>query len=549
MLLPILRKRFLAFATLIVGLGASGTASAEAWPFDQRNILLTRTEGQDYPDDVAVAQILDAFVKRGRVRWILRKGGKGEVLPVEVPRDFEWQSEVSVRNLGLRYRADGVLWLQRTGVRVDLRWYSTLDGKPLFFERVSLPAVGDHAGEAEARKSRINEWIGDMWSKIPGQGYVLKRDLQTASFEGGPATGLKAGDQVEIYRIELARRHPLLKTVLGINSTLSGTATVTSVGDPLTEAHIDYESEEDPIQPGDRYVLKAHNKSAPAPGVNGSATPPATAELAPPVAGERRYLPLTGNEGESSEENAAAGTNPPANAAPKYRLVDVGARAGWATFKHTETVQNQSSYKLSGGGPAVDVVARGYITRNWIVDAKFGFRHFSPQNNESALGAAELGAGTVAMQFGGAYRMIFLEAPDDPGEFTLGIGYQSFGFSVTQGDAPVSPVGKAYSGIEFRFGLKIPAREGLLVYASGARVMGASLSESPRSTAATVSGASLWNFDLGAMYRWSADGYLLGGLESTSASANFEGTGDRTVPALSNVISNTVIYGGYLHRF
>ncbi|MBS1984014.1 MAG: hypothetical protein JST16_07555 [Bdellovibrionales bacterium] len=538
------------FAVCSALLSSFRVEAAGSWPFDQRTILLAKTEGNDFPDDLTTAQVLDVFVRRGRVRWVFQRGGRGQIVPVEIPRDFPWQSSLSVKQLGLRYKVDGVVLLRQKGMEIDLRWYGTADGEPLFFENVKLPAAGPRPEEENLRKKRISDWVEDIWLRIPGRGYVVKRDMTTLNIEGAAAAGVKVGDTLEIRRLEQARRHPLLKTLIGISSSMSGLATVTQVDEPFSTAKIDFESSADPIQEGDRYDIRPAAGTQPAlPG----AAPGAEAKTEQvKTADGRVIMPLLGDkkkksakDAEEEDENVSDDQEPASSPA---KIIDVTGRLTWSSLTHNETT-SAGNPTMSGSGVGLDAVLRGYITRTWVVDAHFGFSQVALSDSSNLIGTDSLSAHVMNFRIAPAYRFIFLEDPNTPGEFSFSVGYQSFNFSVGQSDKALAPVSKSYSGLDFGLQVRVPVVEKFSVFGGVTRIVSLSLTESPKTTGAASTDDAFWSFEAGLAYQVQPDSFLTGGIQSMSSSSNFTGTGTRTTAALSNSISLTNYFVGYAHRF
>jgi hypothetical protein len=527
------------FVTLFFGvfLTSSGLeAFASVWPFDQRQILLAQTEGQLFPSDVTVAQILDVFVKRGRTQWVTEKAGTGQIKPVMIPKDFPWQSAPSVRALGLRYKVDGVVILGQKGTEIDLRWYSASDGQPLFFEKVHLPDAGPRAGEVEERKARLQGWLEEIWGRIPGAGYVVRRDLKTLSFEGASALGVKVGDSLEIRRLESVIRHPLLRTLTGIESTLSGTAVVSSVSNPLSVAEISFESETDPIQEGDRYVVKnvvgvTSSSGTSVPGkISGVTSEPAT---------QRRLNPLF--EGDRSQVGGQE--SDPLRA----RLLDLSARLGWVRSSFEETTVAQTT-NVTPSGWSVDLAGRLYVTPQWIVDGRLAFHNLSEELVKSNTGnSANVGFGSSYFRVAPGFRFNLVPDPWVPGDLVISAGYSRFSVSVTAKDEPDALVSKSYSGLDIGLSLRMPVGEQFFMFGGGQRLLSTSLSESPITSGAYTSGSE-WAFELGGGYALDADSWVSGGLETFSSSANFGGAGDRAIRAKSSSFSNSIVFAGFTRR-
>ena len=536
------------------------------WPFDQRQVALVQKEASTSPDAKTVAQIMDGFVKEGRVRWVTQKGGPSQLIPFSIPRDFQWQSPTSVRNLGLKLKVDGLLSLSQRGVQIDLQWYGTIDGQPLFFETVNLPDAGPRAGEDEIRHKRLDDWIHEIWSKIPGQGYLVRRDLTTVSLEGAKQIGLKVGDVIEIRRLQKVERHALLKTLIGISSSVTGKAVIQSLEDPFAVAKIDYESALDPIQEGDRYlVLKTE---VPKPAVAATAPAPGGAAVTPPAGAPaqktdtlerdedgRAYLPLFGDRDDnddaakkSDDENKAepAATPPPNEVQPKYRIVDVTGWLSGSSVTHTETATGIATpYAMSGLAPGFKLQLRAYITKQILLlsDLGFAFMNFGG----STYGVSSIGSGIVSLRLGVGYRYIFSEGVI-PGEIVASLGFRRLGLTMSAIASDVAPTAKTYTGYEVGLGIQMPVDNRFGLYVRGSRMLYASLSESPVTGGDSASNL-VWQFEGGVKYRINGTSELLGGIQVDSAESNYSGTATRVTSSLSTLLSSTTFQTGYTIKY
>ncbi len=511
---------------------AEVNSSTSPWPFDHRQILLVKDEKQNFPDDAAVAQLMDIFVKRGRVRWVTMKAGTAQILPVDVPQDFAWQSTNAVRELGLKYKVDGIVLLVQKGVQLDLRWYATLDGQPLFFETLSLPAAGSPVEEA-LRKKRLQDWTHEIWDRIPGLGYVVNRDLGTLKIEGVAQNNVKVGTSLEIRRLVDMERHPLLKTLNGMKTQLTGRATLADVADPLSTAKIDYESQVDPIQPGDRYLVVLGKKVDPAPG-----EAVATAKPEPNIDEQgREKLSLFGEE--STEEKKISEPN-------SGGLVDAWAGIALGTARYQENTNN-NVYKSTGFAPSVEMGARLYVTSEWILEGDFAMSFINYRNTPDAYGSS-ISSTTNKVGMGAAYRFVFMDEGPQKGEMIMGLGYQRFGMSMSQVRAAISPSSKNYSGFNVNFAVQIPVIDNYAAFLKANRMFGTNLTESPASSGADSSD-TYWDVMMGAKYRLNPSADIFGGYRMVTASSDFTRQGSRATMADSSLYRANLFFANYLYRF
>lgn len=522
-----MKTRILGSLLLWSALAGAVDNNARPWPFDQRNILLSKGEKDNFPDELTMAQLMDIFVKKGRVRWVSQKAGPGQIVPVEVPRDFQWQSASAVRQLGLRYKVDGILQLSQRGVQIDMNWYSTLDGLPLFFESVSLP-VANSAADKEARKKRLQDWLAEIWSRIPGQGYVVKRDFSTLSLEGGAQGEIKAGQKLEIRRLVQIERHPLLKTLVKIKSSVTGVATLSSIGDPMSVAKIEYESKTDPIQEGDRYIVvtaKSETTGVPSALLEKNATD-APKEVV--EADGRVALPFFGSEPEKKDESTTA-----TSGILSSHVADVAAEVNISSLSFEEAISEQN-LSMSAKSPGFALRGRVYVTNEWLALADFGMSFHSFGSLSGAYGAGSISSTMTNFGISGAYRFVFLEDPSFPGELTVGLGYRKWSLTMSQISSDFAPTSKSYSGFDLAFGVQVPVVEQWALSLKASRLIAAALGEDPKTSGSVVSNNLMWQFGLGAKYRLSSVADIGGVYRILAASSNFEGSGTRTTPATSS---------------
>lgn len=528
-------------------------STQSSWPFDQRMILLTKIEGEDFPEDIISAQIMDVYAKKGRVRWVMKKGGVGQILPVEVPKDFPWTAS-AVRALGLKHKTDGVLTLVKRGVTLQLRWYAVTDGQPLFYESVSIPAVSNPEQEQE-RKTRLIGWAQEIWDRIPGQGYVVSRDLKNLSLEGAEQVGVKVGDKIELKRLQALSRHPLLKTLTSIDASLSGLAEVKSLENGVATAEIVYESKVDPIQEGDRYQLKIEKvevfakqeKTDP----KASAQPQSqelaqSNEIIEEPENSRGFVPLLGLEdlgGVKMESNVSSGQ--PLKE-PLYKVLDVDAHLFYGKVKYQESVS--TTFDIADWSPGFEARVRAYMNARWLLLAEIGMGLVGFGTLPTEYGAEKMASGLLYYKAQAAWRQMLKQNEKMLGEFLIRAGWGSISLNNTQLAADVAPSGKNYSGLMVGAGLRLPVYGPWGLQVGVDRMLMATLVETGQTSGDTAVNVAM-SFE--GMLRYEINGLssFYGGLKSLSASSTFSGAGTRTTPASSATASATLYNVGYEYKF
>ncbi len=540
-------------------------AQRELWPFDQRQIVLLKKEGFEFPDSKTVAQVMDVYVKLGRVRWMTLKGQPGQIIPFEVPSDFEWQSSQSIRNLGLRFEADGLVVLAQKGVQVELQWYSTADGTPLFFESLSLPQASSEQQENE-RKSRIQGWLNDIWSKIPGEGYVVKRDMETVTLEGIEQLGYKVGDVLETKRLGKVERHPILKTLIKIDSSLTGRTELISIGSPFSIAKIIYESPVDPIQEGDRY-LKVESVKTSLAGKTDLEKAKALATGDVPkkdLGGGRSFLPIFGvenpevekketdNPQESSPQKVDSSSMRVEPLEPEFNILDFSVGAQYKKFTHTENTRATSSSEkiMSAWAPGFKVGGKVFFTKDILILADFDYSFFSYKALDTVYGVGSISSGAYQFGFGAFYRVPIVEEKGFHyrGEILAGLGFRTMKFNMNAITNDVAPSAKKYSGYEIKVRIQIPVLPAIAVDVGASKIFFANLTEVPLTGGLDYSN-SLFTLSAMGKYKWTRFSEISGGLEIANASTTYTGTGTRTIGSNSTAIGTLGYLLGYTQRF
>lgn len=508
----------------VLFLGAE-TAHARVWPFDQRQVLLASVQGSDFPSSLLTAQVMDVFVEKGRVRWITRQSSEGTIRPVQVPSDFSWNRSSAVRSLGLRYKADGILVLVWKDSRIDLRWYAVADGNPLYFETLYLPASNGTPEQDAQRRDRLRTWLLDIWAKVPGQGYVVKRDLENIFVEGVQAEGLEVGDRLALLRLERAKRHPVLKTLIGFESSETGFAKIESIEDPFAKARVEYESKLDPIQEGDRYLLST---------------------VAVTESPEKQGVPEQSEDAnpEPKQESSPLAIFPSLGDA---NIFNITPEVGWGALSYEERTAAEV-YNLKSQSFAAGFTAELLITSSWFAAFEWNMGTGSFGDLPTDYGEESLSSGWSQNRFYTGYRMSLGDyAGVGAGTVDFFGGYSRFHMKLAESSADVAPSAKTYSGIGFGASIDMPVADRYSMHASFERVLGTFMGEASLTSGASSSN-TLWSFGIGAGYALDERSKLSVNYGVTQGNSNFEGSGTRTTAALSSKSRSTQFSVGYLFK-
>jgi hypothetical protein len=503
---------FLGFSTLLL----AKNLKAELWPFDQRQVVLMQIQGSNFPDAITTAQILDVFVERARIRWITQKAGAGDLSPILVPSDFLWNRSDSVRSLGLRYKADGIVVLSEKDSRIDLRWYAVSDGQPLYFESLYLPSSSGTEAQDTIRKQRLRSWLLDMWKRIPGQGYVVKRDIENLEIEGALNEGLKVGDRISLLRLKEVKRHPVLKTLMGFDSAETGYAIVTDLGRPFSTAKVEYESELDPIQAGDRYLF---NRSA--------TLKPLEAPAEPSVV-----------ENQVPQDMFFGGG----------KIFDLVPRLGLGFLSYEERTADDL-FQMKTFSFSYGIEARLRLTGAWYAGMRWDAGGASFSSPPEKYLSSSLGSGWSNTRFTTGYKMSLGSHVGLSGmELDFFGGYSRFKVRFEEKSSTVAPASKNYSGLDVGMAMSMPLQERWLAQFGFSRALGAFLKEELLTSGASSSN-TLWNFWTKLRILPTDRAEFGGGYEVLQGSSTFEGAGTRATSALSAKVSSQRTFVYYQYTF
>lgn len=547
--MTILSRRVFSFGIFIGFCGfaalSSGAASSQVWPFDQRQIALVKKADKTYPSDQTVALVLDVFAKRGRVRWVTQKAGRGQVAPLEVPGDFLWHSAQAIRNFGLKLKVDGILALSQKGVQIDLSWFSTVDGQPLFYETLSIPDSNGSAEQDQIRRTRIIQWVEDIWGRIPGAGYVVKRDLKTLTLEGAPQVGLKIGDMVRMKRLEKIERHSLLKTVIGMSASVTGIGKVVAIDGQLATVEIDYESQIDPIESGDRYEIALPAEKSKSSALVPNSSNEAELKMIDQDDG-RKFVPLFGQppSGAGSPSGEAVKEDE-----PKYKILDVAALFSYGKVTHSDTLSTSVTAKsMTAWTPGFRLNLKAYVTKEYLflTDVDFSYVKFSDQT--ANYGTDVIASGLSSFRLAGAYRYIYLPDENQPGEIDFHFGLRRFGLAMGSTAAADSPLAKAYSGWDIGANVMVPIVPRYLGFFKISKILWTSLTETPHTSGAS-SENNVWQFEVGAKYKYNPTTELIAGIGFDSATTSYTGTGTRSTESTAFELSSTLYQVGGVFKY
>lgn len=434
-------KRLVAVLAFFLASVASAKSLASL-PFDHRRLLLVQMEQTKVPNQAALSQILDEMRLKGRCQWVLASKPGEPIGPVLVPKDFSWDSPPSVRKMAEKYEVDGLVWIQQRGQEILLKWYDAKDGMPLVFESIFVAAD-------EPELPRIKSWIGSIWSKFPGVGYVAKRDSKFVYFEGAAENALEIGTEIKILRVESASRHQLFKTFVDFKATPVGRAKIVSIDKTLARAELLEESNLDPVKMGDRYdVLETKTQ----------------------ISAVQEVISSDTDALNNSQQAQDSDVSEPLPASHHGTLAVV---LGYGRTSHSEVTEDGVDPELKRNAPALELHASGFITSKWMgwADYRYRFSSFknpgSNFNNESFLNARLTSLGFL---FG--YRFSLGDSLQSVEESLTGsrsflggddrlwiapfVGYRKYSFVAVDQTLNYGPTSKSWSALAIGVNLRFP---------------------------------------------------------------------------------------------
>lgn len=304
--------------------------------------------------------------------------------------------------------------------------FSVLSNNPA--EPESVFAVEKASLRSDATADEISQaakkGLKALLKKIPFYGTVTGKE-QTMTFDIGGASGLKAGDIVQISRIDAIKKHPLLKSILDVTMLPVGTARVDSVEGTIAFATTQEE------MPGET-IQRMHKITS----VVGRAD--AKSEDAPKEINEF-----------SDKDEWKDGMK------PQIGYIGLGPFLGSLSAAMS---RNDGSTSVAGSAfnPGVKLSSEIWLTKNWFADLGFGISTASLTLKDDRTGSKSSSFSTTAtnFEFDVGYRHFLWNTLRGPNFFAK-LGYGSFSWKTpTIEDSLMGS--KSYGGMRAGIGGSVP---------------------------------------------------------------------------------------------
>lgn len=390
-------------------------------------------------------------------------------------------------------RADTTVLLRTRNVGTNTEMtleFRDADGEPLYMESGSVPGYSS----MEARWGLIEKLFNTVVKKIPFEGTVTGRTANTITIDLG-FRSLKQGEDLEIARIVSVQRHPLLRTIVGVDYVRVGRARVTTVDKVLSFAEVVEEFPGEFVASGNK-VLAARKQSV--------LSEPAETEA--PEKTKEKPEARKDDQPKFEDEKLLGDFD-----RPKARYGHVGLNINYGSLSHSQTSGGTNS-EISGSGLGVNLDGELWVTRHWIAKLYYGMQSASMTGTGVT---APLSSTWKRIEFFGGYR--FFPNGDQGLAITGALGYQVMDF-----DIPLSGTigGRRFVGPALKAEVSLQFQERQKLMTSLSFQPFSSVTEKAASLGTPDSG-NVVSFDLGWGYALADNIWAKLGIQFDSASSSY----------------------------
>jgi len=280
-----------------------------------------------------------------------------------------------------------------------------------------------------ARWALVEKLYKSMLGRLPFEGTVTGRTAGTLTVDLGSGS-LKQGEEIEIARIVMVQRHPLLGTVVGTDYVRTGRAKVTSIDRVLSFAEVTEENPGENITPGQKVLLTRTAL------IRRAEKEPETTYVEKALGKPNAEVPKSAED--PLDESLKGDFDRPK---PRYGLV--GGSLSYGSLSQMQT-QGGVIGDFSGSGVGGDINGELWITKNWILNGGYGFQSANLKGESGQIGASSWR--DFSMTAG--YR-IFPDSLAEGITLTGSFGYQTMTFDLPT-NSTLNVGGKKYSGLVLR---------------------------------------------------------------------------------------------------
>ncbi len=435
--------------------------------------------------------------------------------------------------------------VEQTATATKLELIITLQNNGITFTKESLQLKAGASGQE--MHAAVKTLLIRGLKRIPFYGTVTGRENNEVVLDIGEKQGVKVGDLVQLARVSQIKTHPLLKSVVDVELTPSGTALVNATEDQLAFAQILDEYPGESVRT--TYKITAVEEVQNNPTKSGAIG--RTNKLSASTLRNSREKIAAKLANQQSQEdndpvNKPQGTNPNKDSGdgddPQYtKLVIYDDELGNTRYGQAElagflgsfssNVTHTSPAAIYSDGaftPGVRALGEAWLTKEWIIEGQFGLASTSvtqaleSTSTTSATTTTTSNSSTLRhISLMGGYRYLIEDNIEGP-QIKVKLGYTNFHWSTSSIESARQSA-KTYSGLSIGLGGLMPLHYHDLGISGDITVLLLpSSSEGSYKTGTNKESTTSFTFYLGAYYKLSNELRLKAGLVFESYSMDFD---------------------------
>lgn len=432
--------------------------------------------------------------------------------------------------------------VEQTSAATKLELIISLQNNGVTFTKESLQLKSGASGQE--MHTAIKTLLIRGLKRIPFYGTVTGRENNEIVLDIGEKQGVKVGDLVQLARVSQIKTHPLLKSVVDVELTPSGTALINATEDQLAFAQIldEYPGENVRTTYKITSVEEVQNNPAKS-GAIGRTNKLSASTLRNSREKIAAKLATQKTQDETDPVNRPQDTNKDAADSddPQYtKLVIYDDELGNTRYGQAELAGFLGSFSsnvtstspatiYSDGALTLGVRALGeaWLTKEWIIEGQFGLASTSvtqalESTSSSSNTTTTSNSSTLRhINLMGGYRYLIEDNIEGP-QIKVKLGYTNFHWSTSSIESARQSA-KTYSGLSIGLGGLVPLHYHDLGISGDITVLLLpSSSEGSYKTGTNKESTTSFTFYLGAYYKLSNELRLKAGLLFESYSMDFD---------------------------